>query len=505
MPLSESDISSSLPALLEKFTEGVLILNKEHKIIFTSDLLNSLVGYSQKDLLEKSLDDLFPENNEGLRSIFIAAEHTESIVFHTCLKRKNNSIFTARVRVIKNNDPAIEGHFFLYVKDNTPYQRIRKDILRKALTVEHLSKSRKIRDGKLNSAIYEILEKASRAMNTQRVNAWVFNEDHSQIHCIGSFDSIQNKLIEEKDLPRIAMPNYFKLFETEKIIITSDAFNDKQTSELLEMYLKPNNIHSLMDIPIRIEGEMIGVICFEHTNTTREWNLQEQKFGLVTAQMISLALETSEKQKARNGLEMALEEQKVLLQEVHHRVKNNLTIISSLLNLQANKAKDEYHKKLFYESRDRLNSIATVHQLLYQSRSYSSVNFKNYLEEILRNLNNSFSADNKKITIKNGINDVELDVSTAIPLALIVNELVTNSYKHAFNKTKEGVIEISLIENNKKIFLRIKDNGPGYDFDKASESSIGLDIVHGLIDQINAVIKYDNQSGSTYDISFTKS
>jgi len=176
-----------------------------------------------------------------------------------------------------------------------------------------------------------------------------------------------------------------------------------------------------------------------------------------------------------------------------------------LLNLQANKAKDEYHKKLFYESRDRLNSIATVHQLLYQSKSYSSVNFKHYLEEILSNLHSSFDSDHKEIVMKKGINDVELDVSTAIPLALIVNELVTNSYKHAFNNQQEGTIEVSLIENNKKVFLRIKDSGPGYDFDNAAASSVGLDIIHGLIDQINATLTYENQSGSTYDIRFTKS
>ena len=100
---------------------------------------------------------------------------------------------------------------------------------------------------------------------------------------------------------------------------------------------------------------------------------------------------------------------------------------------------------------------------------------------------------------------MDLDVSTAIPLALIVNELVTNSYKHAFNKSNEGAIEIYLIENNKKVFLRIKDSGPGYDFSNASDSSIGLDIIHGLIDQINGTLTYDNQAGSTYDISFTKS
>lgn len=371
--------------------------------------------------------------------------------------------------------------------------------------IEQLSKSRKIRDGKLQDAIYEILERASHTIKAQRVNAWLFTADYSEIHCIGNFDAVENKLVSQTNLPRIAMPHYFKLFETEKIIHTPDAFNSQQTSEMLEIYLKPHDIQSLMDIPIRIEGEIMGVVCFENTKSPRVWSEEEQKFGLVIAQMLSLAVETNERLKVKAQLEVSLNEQKVLLQEVHHRVKNNLTIISSLLNLQANKSKDEYHKKLFYESRDRLNSIATVHQLLYQSKSFSTVNFKEYLEDVLNSLDKSFSAENKKITIKKGINDVELDVSTSIPLALIVNELVTNSYKHAFNERKEGVIEVSLIENNKKVFLRIKDSGPGYDFNNASESSIGLDIIHGLVDQINATLTYSNQSGSTYDISFTKS
>ncbi|CAN5565302.1 hypothetical protein BH10BAC1_BH10BAC1_09290 [soil metagenome] len=494
-----------IPKILDHFTEGLVLLNAKQEIVFCSDLFLSLIGCSFEDLLSKSVEEIFPEKKTELKAIFSSAEYSESIVFYALVNRKNNKPFTARIRIVKNIETDKDVKYIVYIKDNTPYQRIRKDILRKTLTVEHLSKSRKIRDGKLDESIFEILEMASRAMNIQRVNAWVFDKEHSQMHCMGNFDAVKNKLVDQKDLPRIAMPNYFKLFETEKIIITSDAYNDQQTIELLEIYLKPHNIHSLMDIPIRIEGEMIGVVCFEHTATTREWNLQEQKFGLVIAQMISLALEKSEKQKARTDLEYALNEQKVLLQEVHHRVKNNLTIIASLLNLQANKAKDEYHKTLFYESRNRLNSIATVHQLLYQSKSYASVNFKEYLEEVLKNLHDSFASDSKKVILKKGINDVELDISTAIPLALIVNELVTNSYKHAFGKLKEGTIEISLIENNKKVFLRIKDNGPGYDFQKASESSVGLDIVHGLVEQINATLSYDNQSGSTYDISFSKS
>lgn len=492
--------SSSL-AILDHFSEGLLVLDEKLRIVFASNYLVAITGFSKEEFLKKKPEALFLEKQEDFLDCLKDTSSAPDI-FYAELLRNDGSHFTVSARIVRNQDPA--ASFLIYLEDCTPVQKIRKDILRKTLTVEALSKSRKIRDGKFDDAIHEILEMASRAINTQRVNAWLFNSDFSEIQCIGNFDSVQNKFVTQGNLPRIAMPNYFKLFETEKIIITSDVFCDHKTDELLEFYLKPFGIHSLMDIPIRIEGEMIGVLCFEHTNTPREWNLQEQKFGLVIAQMISLALETSEKLKGRTALEQSLAEQKVLLQEVHHRVKNNLAIISSLMNLQSEKAKDEYHKGLFQESRNRLDSIAVVHQLLYQSKSYSDINFKFYIEEILNNLSKSFYNSEKDVKIVKGINDISLDVSTSISLALIVNELVTNSYKHAFNGQKGGVIELSLIENNKQVFLKIKDNGPGFDPENGSKSSLGLDILNSLVQQIEAKMTYSNKQGSCYEISFNK-
>ena len=490
--------------ILDHFTEALIVLDHQHAIVFASNCFVSLTGFAKNEVQGKEAETLFADPQQEVFPFFEKAKEKESAVFYTDLQRKNDTPFMACVRIVKNPDEHSTAAFFLYITDNTPVQKIRKDILRKTLTVEALSKSRKIRDGKFDAAMHEILEKASRAMATQRVNAWLFNDDYSEIQCIGNFDSVLNRFVMQASLPRIAMPNYFKLFESEKIIMTPDVYRDEKTAELLEFYLKPYNIHSLMDIPIRIEGEMIGVICFEHTGTPREWNLQEQKFGLVMAQMISLALETSEKLKVKTALEHTLEEQKVLMQEVNHRVKNNLAIISSLMNLQSEKAKDDYHRGLFQESRNRLDSIAVVHQLLYQSESYSNINFKFYIEEILNNLAASFHDPDKEIRILKGINDITLGLSTAIPLALIVNELVTNSYKHAFAEMEEGVIEISLIENNKRVFLKIRDNGPGFDPGAVATSSVGLDILEGLVEQIDAKMTHSNNNGSGYEISFNK-
>lgn len=371
--------------------------------------------------------------------------------------------------------------------------------------IEELSKSRKIRDGKLEDAIYEILEKAASAMNAQRVNAWIYNADYSQIHCIGNYDLEKLQLTSQSDLPRVAMPKYFQLFETEKIIATHNAIVNPQTAELLDIYLKPNHIKSLMDIPMRIEGEIIGVVCFENTKTQHQWTEEEKKFGLVISQMVSLALETNEKLKVTEELKHLINEQKVLLQEVHHRVKNNLTIVSSLLNLQSEKAKDDYHYNLFQEARSRVNSIATVHQLLYQSKSYSSINFKKYLHELLQSLSDTFSNETKGIKLVPKINDVELPISIAIPLSLIVNELVTNSYKHAFKAKNTGKIEIELSEKDNIVELIVQDNGPGFDSALIKKSSVGLEILDALIEQINATLIHSNLDGSSYKITFSKS
>ena len=126
------------------------------------------------------------------------------------------------------------------------------------------------------------------------------------------------------------------------------------------------------------------------------------------------------------------------------------------------------------------------------------------MQEILDNLHVSFSPGGKKIRIQKNIEPVELEVSVAIPLALIVNELVTNSYKHAFNNVEEGLVEISLTENGKTVSLRIKDNGPGYNASKVAESAVGLEIIKGLVQQIDGAMTYRYDSGSLHEISFSK-
>jgi len=491
--------------VVNNFLEHVFVLNSKNEITFQTDNNSSLLGFTNEEILKKGFQSIFINPHFSLNEVLDKAKKYGEFYGTENFEHKSKKHINIAFRVLYQEDvTSKEQVFVFYLRDNTQQNLVRKDIIKKSLTIENLSKSRKIRDGKINEAIYEILESSSRAMHVTRVNAWLFDKEKTEIQCIGNFDSRENKLVPQSSLPRIAMPLYFNLFETEKIIITRDTFNDAKISELLDFYLKPHDIQSLMDVPVRIEGEMVGVICFENVGAPREWSLQEQKYGLVAAQMLSLTIESHNKQLAKKALELALEEQTILLQEVNHRVKNNLSIVASLMNLQSEKSHDDYHKQLFMECRNRLDSIAAVHELIYKAKSYSHINFKEYLNQIIEHISNSYQSFSH-IKIIKGITDVHVDISSAIPMALIVNELITNAYKHAFTNKPEGIIEVSLLENNNQVFLTIKDNGNGFDKTVIPKNSIGMDILSGLIDQIEGSCNLtSNEKGTVYKISFSK-
>ena len=491
--------------IINNFSEHVFVVNHKHKIVFQTENNSSLLGFSNNEIIEKGIESLFINPQFSLDEVLKKAEKSGEFSGTENIQHKTNNQINITFRVLyKEDKESKENLFIFYLQDNTQQNLVKKDIIKKSLTIENLSKSRKIKDGKFNEAIYEILESSSKTMKVTRVNAWVFDSDKIEIQCIGNFDARENKLVPQSSLPRIAMPLYFNLFETEKIIITKDTFNEPKIAELLEFYLKPNDIRSLMDVPIRIEGEMIGVICFENVGSPREWSLQEQKYGLVAAQILSLTIESHNKQLAKKALELALHEQTILLQEVNHRVKNNLSIVASLMNLQSEKSHDSYHKQLFLECRNRLDSIASVHELIYKAKTYSHINFKDYLNQILDHITNSYQSFSH-IKIIKAITEVHVDISAAIPLALIVNELITNAYKHAFKNKNEGIIEIALSENNKQVLLTIKDNGNGFDKNVIPKNSIGMDILGGLIEQINGIYNLtSNEKGTVYEIYFSK-
>jgi PAS domain S-box-containing protein len=236
----------------------------------------------------------------------------------------------------------------------------------------------------------------------------------------------------------------------------------------------------------------------------------EQKINERTVQLqmlnIDLEKEVVEHERAEEQIRAALNEKVVLLQEIHHRVKNNLQIVISLINLQTRQIKDENVKRILQESQTRIRVMALVHEKLYRSDDISHIIFSEYIRDLITILFDFYSLNRRLIAIKVEMKDIFLNIDTAIPIGLIINELVTNSLKHAFPGGRKGEISISIQEEGRVLSVIFKDNGvgipPGFDWRNAP--SLGLRLIISLVEQLNGTIELDGKNGTAFIITLTK-
>jgi PAS domain S-box-containing protein len=211
---------------------------------------------------------------------------------------------------------------------------------------------------------------------------------------------------------------------------------------------------------------------------------------------------------ARQRLRAALEEKEVLLKEIHHRVKNNLQVIASMLSLQAASIQDEASRAQLLESQHRVRTIALVHEKLYCSKDFTRIPFRTYAEELASYLHHSLAKTGGQVVLDCQIDDVEIEVSTAIPLALILNELLSNALKHAFPDGREGRVTLALSQAPEGPYeFSVADDGVGFPagLDFRSTESMGLQIVTILAQQIGGVLAMRRDGGTTFVLRFGSS
>jgi PAS domain S-box-containing protein len=221
--------------------------------------------------------------------------------------------------------------------------------------------------------------------------------------------------------------------------------------------------------------------------------------------VIATLLDITPAKEAEEKIRSSLAEKEVLLKEVHHRVKNNLQIISTLLDLQFEKIEDEHALNALKESQDRIKAMALLHEMLYQSSDLASIDFAKYIEKLALFLFNSHMADQEQITLNIDVGHINLDIDRAIPCGLIVNELVTNALKHAFPSGRQGDIAIRLqYRDDGRMRLTVSDNGtglpPGVDF--RNTNTLGLQLVNMLTRQLAGDIELQNENGASFTLSF---
>ncbi|HEY9597510.1 MAG TPA: PAS domain-containing protein [Cyanophyceae cyanobacterium] len=220
-----------------------------------------------------------------------------------------------------------------------------------------------------------------------------------------------------------------------------------------------------------------------------------------------ISTDVSDRIQAEALIKASLREKEVLLQEIHHRVKNNLQIVSSLLQMQLRRTKDQEAALVLQDSKNRIASIALVHEKLYRSDDLANIDFAQYIPDLTIHLFDSYKVSSELVTLKTQIDQIFLEVETAIPCGLIINELVSNSLKYAFPGNRQGEIKVEFkANNNDTLMLIVRDNGIGIpqEFDIETTTSLGLTLVQGLVEQLDGTLSVDCSQGTEFKIIFPK-
>nr|WP_319374618.1 PAS domain S-box protein [uncultured Methanobacterium sp.] len=260
-----------------------------------------------------------------------------------------------------------------------------------------------------------------------------------------------------------------------------------------------------------VKGETVKLAQYKLINKKGEYNwVQSQlvpikKDGEIYSILV-IDTDITERKNAIDNLKSSVNEKEILIKEIHHRVKNNMQIISSLLNLQSQHLTDDEKvaRDVLKESQNRVKSMAMIHEKLYQSKDFTHIKFEDYVQRLVSDLFYSYNTTVKKVKFRVDVENVDLNMETAVPCGLIISELFSNSLKHAFPHGREGEVYVSLKKEDGEYELVISDNGIGipHDFNFKHPESLGLQLINNLTKQLDGEIKLDRSHGTKFIITF---
>jgi two-component sensor histidine kinase len=248
---------------------------------------------------------------------------------------------------------------------------------------------------------------------------------------------------------------------------------------------------------------LITLLLYFLYNNNKVSKLLAHKNEILILQQDHLQHENAIRQKTEEKLTLSLKEKDVLLSEIHHRVKNNLAIVSALLELQGAKTYDTKIILALKESQNRIKSIALLHEKLYESKTLEKIDIRGYFDDLANHISQTFFNTNKDIRIHTQIDPIQMNMKDAMPFALLINELITNSYKHAFNEKDNGNIYITLINGQDQKIFTYKDDGKGLSEKENQEhNSIGMSLIESFILQLKGKSEIASNNGFLFKLWF---
>ncbi len=305
-----------------------------------------------------------------------------------------------------------------------------------------------------------------------------------------------------------------QIIRTRQPLVLNETLDDTMAQFGAKVFGNPAQAY--LGVPILVGDEVTGVLSIQSASRGHVFGEDNVRLLETIAAAVGAAIQTAqlygamqqevqERQRAEEEIRLSLKEKEVLLKEIHHRVKNNLQIITSLLNLQSAQIKDADTLAMFRESQARVRSMALIHEKLYQSKDLARIDFSGYVRELMVYLFRSYTVSPDQIQTEFDTGEIYLGIDTAIPCGLIISELVTNAMKYAFPNGRHGKIHLSLQPlTDGNLVLRVADNGVGFpdDFDWRESDSLGLQLVSTLTAQLHGKMEVSGRDGASFTLTF---
>ncbi|MBA3664784.1 MAG: ATP-binding protein [Bacteroidetes bacterium] len=366
--------------------------------------------------------------------------------------------------------------------------------------LDNLSKVHWLEREDIDNIMLDFATQIVASLKIERVSVWLYNQDRTSLVSMGEYDIRTRELKKDSVLLKSDYPIYFKALETNKIILAENIHNNRATKELSIPYAKPLQVESLMDIPIRIAGEVIGVLCFEKVGAKRRFNSKEQSFALSVSFVLASTLEARHRRAAQHKLDKALLEKDLLIKEINHRVKNSFAILVSLLRISKNRGKTDNPSVLMEEYEQRIMSMIKIHDMLDLSQNHTNINLSEYLHELVKEFKRAHPSIENGIVEHIDIVNNYLTTREAMHIGLIVTEIFLNSIKYGLPGNSDYKLFVRLHQaNDHSIHIRIGDNGKGFDFnEKLKITTLGIHLIKDLAEGMELLVSYPTKTENMY-------
>lgn len=478
----------------ESSINALAFTDLDGNITYVNPCFLQLLGYgNEREVHGKHFREFFADNRVALKVLRTLVD-TGSWRGELLARRKNSSLFDAQLSasLVKDRTGKSIGGMASFI-DITQRKQLEK----------------------IQGAIYRISETASSVKNLNQLYPKIYEIIRDLIPAknfyIALYDEKKQTIrfpyfIDQEDPP--PQPRKREKGMTEYVLRTGEPI--LAPPGVCEELKDRGEIEDLgtpsidwLGVPLKTtDNKTIGVLVVQTYEEGLRYTEEDKDMLVFVSTQIAMVIQ---RKQAEDQMKKSLKEKEALLKEIHHRVKNNLAIIYELLELQSDSLKEPKLQDFFKSSKNRIKSMALIHETLFQSEDIARIDSHFYINSLVDHLESAFGGSDNNIHSNVQVENIPLSIDTAVPCGLIINELVTNAFKHAFVKRREGDIHIRFFkEKNNSITLVVSDNGIGLPqgLDIREASSLGLQLVDILVRQLDASISIEQRNGTRFEITF---